>query len=60
MIHLGLGERDRALELLDQAYRDRAWELRLLPIEPLFDSLRSDRRFAALVSKVRSSSASLP
>jgi hypothetical protein len=57
MVHLALGERDRALDLLEQAFRDRAWELRLMPIEPLFDSLRSDPRFAALVSKVRLSSA---
>jgi TolB-like protein/tetratricopeptide (TPR) repeat protein len=57
MVHLALGERDRALDLLEQAFRDRAWEIRLLPIEPLFDSLRTDPRFAALVSKVRLSSA---
>jgi serine/threonine protein kinase/tetratricopeptide (TPR) repeat protein len=60
MIHLALGERDRALDLLEQASRDRAWELRLLPVEPLFDPLRSDPRFGALVEKVRLSSADDP
>jgi tetratricopeptide (TPR) repeat protein len=60
MIHLALGERDRAMDRLEQAYRDRAWELRLLPIEPLFDALRSDPRFGVLVEKVRLSSANNP
>jgi adenylate cyclase len=58
MVHLALGERDRALDLLEQAYRDRAWELRLLAVEPLFDSLRSSPRFDALIEKVRLRSAS--
>jgi len=53
MIHLALGEHDRALDLLEQVYRDRGWELRLLRVEPLFDPLRSNSRFAALVEKVR-------
>jgi TolB-like protein/tetratricopeptide (TPR) repeat protein len=53
MVHLALGGHDRALELLEQAYRDRAWELRLLRVEPLFDPLRSNPQFVALVDKVR-------
>lgn len=53
MVHLALGEHDRALDLLEQVYRERAWELRLLRVEPLFDPLRSNPRFAALVEKVR-------
>jgi tetratricopeptide (TPR) repeat protein len=53
MIHLSLGEHDRALDLLEQAHRDRDWRVRLLPVEPLFDPLRANPRFAALVAKVR-------
>ena len=34
MVHLALGEHDRAIDLLAQAYEDRLWQLRLLPVEP--------------------------
>jgi serine/threonine protein kinase/Tfp pilus assembly protein PilF len=53
VIHLGLGEDDRALDLLEDAYRLRAWQVRLLPVEPMFDRLRTHPRFRALSGKVR-------
>jgi hypothetical protein len=53
MIHLALGEYDPALDLLEQAYRDRDWRVRLLPVEPFFDPIRTNPRFAALAAKVR-------
>jgi TolB-like protein/Tfp pilus assembly protein PilF len=53
IVHLGLGEHDRTLDLLEEAYRHRAWQLRLLRVEPMFDSLQSNARFRALADKVK-------
>ena len=52
IVHIGLGESDRAFEWLDKAIAARDWQMSMLNIEPLFDSLRSDHRFAALVERV--------
>jgi TolB-like protein/DNA-binding winged helix-turn-helix (wHTH) protein/Tfp pilus assembly protein PilF len=51
-LHIGLGEIDRAFEWLDKAVDARDWQLALLNVEPAFDTLRSDQRFAALVERV--------
>ena len=51
--HLGLGEHDRALALIEQSYQNGGWQVRMLPVETIFDSLRWDTRFRALVEKVR-------
>jgi len=51
-LHIGLGETDRAFEWLDKAIDARDWQVALLNVEPAFDTLRSDRRFAALVERV--------
>jgi len=46
------GEKDRAFESLEKAYRDRAAELVDLRVEPVFDFLRSDPRYADLARKI--------
>jgi hypothetical protein len=51
-VHIGLGETDRAFEWLEKAIEERDWQMAMLNIEPLFDGLRSDQRFAALVERV--------
>jgi tetratricopeptide (TPR) repeat protein len=51
-LHIGLGETDRAFEWLERAIDARDWQVALLNIEPAFDTLRSDQRFAALVERV--------
>ena len=53
IIHVGLGEHNRAIDLLEEAYRARDWQLRMLPHEPLFDALRSHPRFQTLVNKMQ-------
>jgi tetratricopeptide (TPR) repeat protein len=52
MIHIGLGEKDRAFAWLEKALEARDWQMALLNVEPIFDVLRSDPHFAALVERV--------
>jgi len=51
-VYLGLGEKDRALELLEQAYRERSWELVFVRAEPWVDNLRADPRFQDLLRRM--------
>jgi tetratricopeptide (TPR) repeat protein len=53
IIYLGLGEKNRAMDLLEKAYQERQWHIRLLKIDPLFDNLRSEPRFTELMKRVR-------
>jgi TolB-like protein/DNA-binding winged helix-turn-helix (wHTH) protein/Tfp pilus assembly protein PilF len=52
MVHIALGETDRAFEWLQKALEARDWQMGLLNVEPAFDVLRSDQRFAGLVERV--------
>lgn len=52
LIHVGLGEADDALQLLDRAYRERYPWLIHLTAEPRWDPLRGDPRFKELVGSV--------
>jgi serine/threonine protein kinase/TolB-like protein/Tfp pilus assembly protein PilF len=54
LIHVGLEEPDRAFALLDRAFDERSDTMAILSVYPLLESLRSDRRFAELVGRVRS------
>src|SRR5262249_11396520 len=48
-IYVALGDNDRAFALLQTAFDEKEEELNLLNVDPGFDSLRSDPRFAGLV-----------
>jgi TolB-like protein/Tfp pilus assembly protein PilF len=55
LVYLGLGNKDEALRWLEQAYQGRAGrEVFFMKSEPLFDPLRGDPRFQAVVKKVLS------
>jgi tetratricopeptide (TPR) repeat protein len=47
-----LGRADEAIDWLQRAVRDRCLELIGLNIDPMFDVLRSDERFAGIVTSV--------
>jgi serine/threonine protein kinase/Flp pilus assembly protein TadD len=51
-IHVPLGEKDEAFALLDEAYEGRNSDIVDLKVDPLFDPLRSDPRFAQLLRRV--------
>ena len=53
VVHLGLGDHQRALDYLERAYdADSQW-MGWLNKDRMFDPLRSDPRFAALMRKLR-------
>jgi TolB-like protein/DNA-binding winged helix-turn-helix (wHTH) protein/Flp pilus assembly protein TadD len=51
-IYAGLGDRDKAFECLDRAYRKYASEWPLDLVDPMWDSIRSDPRFTALLKRI--------
>ena len=52
LVHAGLGENSRALEWLERAGEERSPRLVFLNVEPTFDGLRGDPRFAAVRRKL--------
>jgi serine/threonine protein kinase/Flp pilus assembly protein TadD len=49
IIYIGLGERDEAFKWLGQACQERNGFLVFLKVDPIFESLRTDPRFADLL-----------
>jgi eukaryotic-like serine/threonine-protein kinase len=47
-----LGEKDQAFDELNKAYENREYYIVLLKVDPRFDNLRSDARFAALLQRI--------
>ena len=52
LIHIALGDSDRAFARLDEAFGERAPWLSSMAADPAFDPIRSDRRFPLLVARV--------
>ena len=50
--YVSFGQVDRALKVLENAYRRRDGELILLNADPRFDSLKSDLRFQQLLQRI--------
>jgi len=51
-VFAALGQRDQAFEWLDKAVTDREFNVLYARVDPRFDSLRSDPRFAAFLEKL--------
>jgi serine/threonine protein kinase/Tfp pilus assembly protein PilF len=51
-IYVGLKDKDRAFEWLEQAFQDRADWMAFLKVDPRFDRLHSDPRFADLMRRM--------
>jgi len=53
LVHMALGEKNKAVEWLERGYRDRAGhEIAFIKLDPMLDPLRGDPRFEALVQKI--------
>jgi len=52
IIYTGLGDKDRAFEWLEKGYEQRTQYVYRVKREPMFDSLRSDPRYAELLRKM--------
>jgi hypothetical protein len=52
MIHTKLGEREKALTLLERAFAEHEGDMAFVNIEPCFDPLHGEPRFQALVRRV--------
>jgi serine/threonine-protein kinase len=59
VVHLGLGEKESAYERLERAVEQRDVWLVWLNVNPVFDLLRNDARFAELLHRVGLSGASV-
>jgi eukaryotic-like serine/threonine-protein kinase len=53
LIYTGLGDKDRAFEMLNKAYYERSERLVWINVDPRFDRLRTDRRFIDLLQRLR-------
>jgi hypothetical protein len=52
-MYLALGDKERAIDEMERAYRERAGsDVFLIKVDPLLDELRGNPRFEALVQKV--------
>jgi adenylate cyclase len=51
-IYLGLGEKEKALDWLDKSYQDQESACWYLKVDPIYDSVREEPRFQALMKKV--------
>ena len=51
-IYAALGEPDQAFAWLEKAFAERHPSLTLIGVDPVFDTIRSDRRFTELVRRV--------
>ena len=52
LIHLGLGEKDAALEWLERGAADRHSPIVALKVHPAYDELRTSPRFAAILQRI--------
>ncbi|MFC2126246.1 hypothetical protein ACFLU5_15735 [Bacteroidota bacterium] len=51
-IHLGIGEYQEAINLLEQAYKEQSWFLIFIQIEPWYNPIRKDIRFIDIMNKM--------
>jgi TolB-like protein/class 3 adenylate cyclase/tetratricopeptide (TPR) repeat protein len=52
LLHLGLGQKDKALEWLERCYEEQDTSCWGLKVDPIFDPLRTEPRFQALLKKM--------
>jgi TolB-like protein/Tfp pilus assembly protein PilF len=53
MIHMGLGDKDRAMEYFYKSYQEHSLEIVFLKRAPVFDPMRGDPRFEKLIQDLK-------
>ena len=51
-IHISIGEYDEALELLQQAYKQKSWFLIFMQVEHWYDPIKKDESFIRIMNKM--------
>jgi tetratricopeptide (TPR) repeat protein len=51
-VYVAMGDKDRALSLLEKDYERRSWRMNWLKIDPTLDPIREEPRFKALMRKM--------
>jgi hypothetical protein len=52
VVYARMGDKEKALENLQRAYEERYPSMVFVGIEPIFDNLRSDPRYAELLRRI--------
>jgi eukaryotic-like serine/threonine-protein kinase len=52
LMYLALGDKDRAIDEMERAYRERDANVAQIRTDPMLDDLRGNQRFEALVNKI--------
>ena len=52
VIHLGLGERDKAFAWLEKAFQERDVRLSFMKVDPKWYPWRNDPRFSAILQRL--------
>ncbi|MBI3417116.1 MAG: hypothetical protein HY043_17635 [Verrucomicrobia bacterium] len=52
ILYLSLGKKDKAMDWLEKCYEEQNTICQLLKVDPLYDSIRNEPRFQALLKKV--------
>jgi serine/threonine-protein kinase len=52
LVYVGLGDKDQAFQWLEKSFQDHEARINRLKVDPLFDRLRSDARYAELIHRI--------
>jgi serine/threonine protein kinase/Tfp pilus assembly protein PilF len=52
LVYVGLGDKDQAFQWLEKSFQDHEARINRLKVDPLFDSVRSDPRYADLIHRI--------
>jgi tetratricopeptide (TPR) repeat protein len=52
LIYAGLGEKEETLAWLEEGFKERAFQMQFLKVEPGFDPIRNDPRFKELLRRI--------
>jgi hypothetical protein len=51
-VFAGLNEKTQAMDWLEKSFDTRRSELRFVAVDPLFDNIRSEKRFTTLLARM--------